>query len=129
MAPSRFWRSAGVLIFVALSSAQPLCAHNVERVRRELTEQGFDQFEFQRTKPPFKLDACRDGERFHLHVDYYGKITEQTPLGSCTESSSADRTPSTELSPAPSKRKALPTKELCSRYFAEIGKTLQVPCE
>ncbi len=72
---------AGVVIVLALALGSPLCAHDPGEVREMLRKQGFDQLEFQRTKPPFKLDACRDGERFHLHVDFYGKIIEQTSIG------------------------------------------------
>lgn len=85
MSPSWAHWSAGILIVSAIGAAGPVCAHNVERVRRELTEQGFEQLEFQRTKPPFKIDACRDGDRYHLHVDYYGKITEKIAIGSCSD--------------------------------------------
>jgi hypothetical protein len=140
MANMRASLVAGVLVFVAWDWVTPAYAHGVDRVRRELTEQGFEQLEFQRTKAPFKLDACRDGERFHLHVDWYGKITEQTPIGSCDVD--AARAPATELppeaapaavetpaSPATKSSPKPPKQELCARYFAEVGKTLRVPCE
>lgn len=58
-------------------------AHNTERVRRELEQQGYDQIEFKRTKPPFWVDVCRGPEQLHLHVDYYGKITKETVTGTC----------------------------------------------
>ena len=130
--------AALALVLVAGDGATPVCAHGVERVRRELTEQGFEQLEFQRTKPPFKLDACRDGQRFHLHVDYYGKVTEQTPIGLCDGEATpapADET-ATEaapeaapVSPSVTSRNAPAAQELCSRYFADVGKTLRVQCE
>ena len=143
MALTRASFAAVALVFVAWDWATPACAHGVERVRRELTEQGFEQLDFQRTKPPFKLDACRDGQKFHLHVDYYGKITEQTPIGPCSED--AARVPATEpppvtapeveppreAAPASSGDKTSPNKaqELCARYFPELGKTIRVPCD
>ena len=157
MANMRASLAAGALVLVAWGWGAPAYAHGVERVQRELTEQGFVQLEFQRTKPPFKLDACRDGQRFHLHVDFYGKVTEQTPIGSCgevstgapdaaspsgpplTDASSDEAAASSITSPdadPPPKRsrgaekspKQAPEQELCARYFPEIGKTLQVPC-
>jgi hypothetical protein len=143
MALARASFAAGVLVFVALNGATPAYAHNVERVRRELLEQGYEQLEFSRIKPPFKLDACRDGQKFHLHVDYYGKVTEQTPIGSCGED--AAQVPAAEPPPvaapaiepppeaAPASRgdKNSPdeTQELCARYFPELGRTIRVPCE
>lgn len=136
--------AAAVLVLLALGWVAPAYAHGVERVRRELTEQGYTQLEFQRTKPPFKLDACRDGQRYHLHVDFYGKFTEETLLGPCdgeeanAPEASTIAKPNDVAKPASPAAKAAParstttkpaTRELCSRYFAEIGKTLQVPCE
>lgn len=52
-------------------------------MRKELTEQGYADLEFQRTRPQFKLDACKDGTIYHLHVDFYGKITETIAIGDC----------------------------------------------
>ncbi|KAB2943076.1 MAG: hypothetical protein K8F92_04785 [Hyphomicrobium sp.] len=145
MANVRASSAAAALVLVALGWATPAYAHGVERVRRELTEQGYEQLEFQRTKPPFKLDACRDGQRYHLHVDFYGKLTEQTLLGPCNGGEAqapadeatakpADLPKPVSPATAPASRgtKTPPkpaARELCSRYFAEIGKTLQVPCE
>jgi hypothetical protein len=135
------------LVPFALSWTTPAYAHGVERVRRELTQLGYEQLEFQRTKPPFKLDACRDGQRYHLHVDFYGKLTEQTLLGPCNgedaqapadgatvgaKPAEKPKPASSATAPASSGTKTSPkaaARELCSRYFAEIGKTLQVPCE
>lgn len=145
MADVRAKLAAGALVVFALGGSAPAYAHGVERVRRELTEQGYEQLEFQRTKPPFKLDACRDGQRYHLHVDFYGKLTEQTLLGPCNGGEAqapadeatakpADLPKPVSPATAPASRgtKTPPkpaARELCSRYFAEIGKTLQVPCE
>jgi len=89
------------LLFIAFAWATSALAHDIGEVRDALTQQGFDQLEFSRTKPPFKLDACRGGERFHLHVDFYGKILEQTPFGSCGNDAAGPPavTPSPEASP------------------------------
>ena len=58
-------------------------AHGVGKVRKELTEQGYEDLEFQRTRPPFKLDACKDGTIYHLHVDFYGVVTKKEAVGDC----------------------------------------------
>lgn len=94
------------LIFVACTWAASAWAHDIDEVRDALRQQGFDQLEFQRTKPPFKLDACRGGERFHLHVDFYGKIIEQTSIGSCGEDAAAQ--PGTATPPAATPPPAAP---------------------
>ena len=145
--------AVGTLILVAWATSA--YAHDIDEVRSELRKQGFDQLEFSRTKPPFKLDACRSGERFHLHVDFYGKIIEQTSIGSCGEEAPAAATaappPGTPPTDAPSNEassitttadvtrpkplpaaetpvKQAPAKELCSRYFPQVGQTMRVPC-
>jgi hypothetical protein len=146
--------AAEALIFVAFAWAAPVWAHDIDEVRTELRKQGFDQLEFQRTKPPFKLDACRGGERFHLHVDYYGKIIEQTSIGSCGDNTAGQPAAVSPLGAPPTKAsneassitsrdlaqpskpsrdaeaplKQTPTKELCSRYFPGVGQTVLVPC-
>ena len=138
--------AVSVLYFVASMWSLSASAHGVEKVRRELSEQGFDQLEFRRTRPPFKLDACRGGGRFHLHVDFYGKITQQTRIGGCAEdkgaiegdaasynnSSITTAAPDEISSPsrdAEAQDPQSPKEELCSRYIAEIGQTLRVPCD
>ncbi len=143
-----------VLVFVACAWATSVSAHDIDEVRTELRKQGFDQLEFSRTKPPFKLDACRGGERFHLHVDFYGKIIEQNSIGSCGEDATTSPAAAPPPAPPPTKAsneassitsrdlaqpskpsrdaeaplKQTPTKELCSRYFPGVGQTLLVPC-
>lgn len=68
---------------VVVGLATSAYAHTAEKVRRELESQGYDQIEFKRKKVPFWVDACHGTERFHLHVDYYGKITKKTVTGPC----------------------------------------------
>ena len=102
-------------------------AHNVDRVSRELRQQGFDQLEFSRTKPPFKLDACRGGERFHLHVDFYGKVTEQTSIGSCNEDDSQAPAAASPGEAASEQEPAIMGD--CKRYVPAAGVTVSVPCE
>lgn len=74
----------GTLAFIVLGSTSA-DAHKLEQVRRQLMSQGYDQIEFTQTKAPYAVDACRGSKRLHLHVDWYGKVTEtnDTPTGSC----------------------------------------------
>ena len=60
--------------------------HTTSQVRYELRERGFYNLQFIEDEAPFQVNACRDGERFHLHIDWYGRITEQSPLGPCGDS-------------------------------------------
>ena len=78
----RIIQTTFVVIAIAASSA--VFAHGVGKVRKELTDQGYEDLEFQRTRPPFKLDACKDGTIYHLHVDFYGKIIQKKAVGDCS---------------------------------------------
>ncbi len=62
----------------------PAAAHEADQVRHELRLRGFYDIRFLVAEAPdFQANACRDGERFHLHMDYYGRITERAPIGPC----------------------------------------------
>jgi hypothetical protein len=52
---------ATALVTTAFATTHMAVAHGVAKVRKELAEQGYKDLEFQRTRPPFKLDACKDG--------------------------------------------------------------------
>ncbi len=65
-------------------TALPASAHERDQVQYELRQQGYHTFQFLVAEPPhFQVNACREGERFHLHVDYYGRVTERSPIGPC----------------------------------------------
>jgi len=113
----------GGLMAVTLVWAHSVHAHGFERVQRELRAQGYDQLDFSRTTPPFKLDACREGERYHLHVDFYGKVTEQTYLGTCAEEIPAD---ASRIEAAPGNDQS-ETGD-CKRFMPEVGASISVPC-
>lgn len=58
-------------------------AHDSSQVRYELRQQGYTQLQFIVDEAPFQVNACRDGERYHLHVNWYGNITERARVGEC----------------------------------------------
>jgi len=68
------------LAFVVLGLSTSAYAQNLERVRRDLELQGYDQIEFTRTKPPISANVCIGGKRLRLHLDDYGKITKKILL-------------------------------------------------
>jgi len=88
--------AAGTIAFVALCWTVSAWGHGADRVRRELSDQGFDQIEFTVAKAPFQVNACRGGERFHLHIDYFGKVTQETRIGPCDREASSDSGRTTE---------------------------------
>lgn len=74
---------ASALAFIGLT-ALPVSAHESDQVRYELRQRGYYNIEFLVAEAPyFQADACRDGDRYHLHVDFYGRITQRTPIGPC----------------------------------------------
>ena len=59
-------------------------AHDAYEVRYELQQRGYYSIRFLDAQPPhFQVNACRGGERFHLHVNFYGRITERDAIGPC----------------------------------------------
>ena len=65
-------------------AALPAAAHEAGQVRHELRLRGYYDIRFLVAEAPeFQANACRYGERFHLHVDFYGRITERAPIGPC----------------------------------------------
>ena len=67
-----------------LLSFTPANAHSPQDVRHLLQDRGYSNIEFLDTSPPlYMANACRDGVRYHFHVDYYGEVTERRPIGEC----------------------------------------------
>lgn len=138
----------GILAFVVLASTTSAYAHGLERVRRELEEQGYDQIEFARTKFPVWVNACRGSKRLHLHVDWYGKVTvtDDIPKGSCPtglenqnstvsaaseelDKTVAKKTLETKVEPTDGSRTAKDVGVGCKTFLPAIGMTVTVPCE
>ena len=75
--------AVSALSFLTLT-ALPVSAHEPSQVRYELGQRGYYDIQFIVAEPPqFQVNACRDGERFHLYVDFYGHVTERSPVGRC----------------------------------------------
>ena len=75
--------AVGALSFLTLT-VLPVSAHEPSQVRYELGQRGYYDIQFIVAEPPqFQVNACRDGERFHLHVDFYGHVTERSRVGRC----------------------------------------------
>ena len=69
-------------VFLALS-ATVATAHDAQQLRYELQDRGYSSIRFLVPEAPFQVGACRGGTRFHLHVDWYGRITERAVSGPC----------------------------------------------
>lgn len=68
--------------FLALS-ATAATAHDAQLLRYELQDRGYYSIRFLVPEAPFQVNACRGETRFHLHVDWYGRITERAVIGPC----------------------------------------------
>ena len=79
----RKFAAIGAAAFAALSLPSNANAHEAPQVRYELREQGYSQIQFLVAEAPFQVNACRGGLRYHLHIDWYGHVTERTPIGEC----------------------------------------------
>lgn len=75
---------AGLSALALLSAALPVAAHEADQVRQELRHRGYYDIQFVVAEPPqFQVNACLEGQRFHLHVDFYGQVTERSSGGPC----------------------------------------------
>ena len=84
--------AAGALVLATVVFGTPAGAHDASELRDMLRDRGYYKIEFIVAEPPrFQVNACKSGERFHFHVDDYGKVTERSPLGSCGGYSNDDR--------------------------------------
>ena len=67
-----------------VSLASTASAHTPHDVVHKLQEHGYSRIEFVNSTPPnYMANACRNGTRYHFHVDYYGQVTERREIGSC----------------------------------------------
>jgi len=124
------------------TSAYP---QNVERVRRELRLQGYDQIEFTRATPPFTVNACQGEWRLRMDVDNYGKVANRTLIGFChgegsqrpaaaspsvvTRGQTAETENSTISGARPKEEPKITNNVDCKRYLPATGMTLTVPCD
>ena len=74
--------AAALLALVAMShSAFSHTPHDVEHI---LQDRGYSRIEFISTNPSnYMANGCRDGIRYHFHVNNYGEVTERREIGTC----------------------------------------------
>ena len=75
--------TAAVLAISAIGGATVASAHDVSQAQHELRDRGYTKIQFLVDEAPFQVNACQAGTRYHLHMNYYGRITERTPIGEC----------------------------------------------
>lgn len=89
---SKVVQLAGALAAVTLTSVTAANAHSPHDVVHILRDHGYTEIEFADPSPPnYMANACKNGIRFHFHVDYYGEVTERRKIGYCESDHDHDR--------------------------------------
>ena len=73
----------GAAVLALGLSVTAASAHDAHQLRHELQARGYYSIRFLVPEAPFQVNACRRDTRFHLHVDWYGRITERVATGPC----------------------------------------------
>ena len=72
---------AGLALVVSATGAS---AHSPHEVRHLLEDHGYSKIDFIETSPPiYMANACKEGIRYHFHVNTYGEVTERRAVGEC----------------------------------------------
>jgi hypothetical protein len=58
-------------------------AHSVYEAKHKLRYLGYYAIQIERASEPYSFIACKRGQRFHIHVDYYGDLVQVDDAGSC----------------------------------------------
>ena len=81
---------AGVLT-LAVAGASSAQAHSAYEARDVLRNHGFYDIRDQRTGSlPYSFIACKQGARYHLHVNYYGEVEQADEIGQCRDHEAQD---------------------------------------
>lgn len=84
MKPKSHFILSALALSAASFSTAPAYAHSAYEVREMLRDWGFNRIEvIDAQLPKYQFEACQRGDRYHLHADYYGTITEKHQIGSC----------------------------------------------
>jgi hypothetical protein len=74
----------GASLLTLASQVTSASAHSPQDVVHILRERGYSNINFLDATPPnYMANACREGVRYHFHVNYYGDVTQRRPIGQC----------------------------------------------
>lgn len=74
--------AAALMATIAMTHAA--FAHTPHEVEHILQDRGYNRIEFISTNPSkYMANACREGIRYHFHVNNYGDVTERREIGAC----------------------------------------------
>ena len=57
--------------------------HSFYEAKHKLRYLGYYAIQTERTSVPYSFIACKRGQRYHIHVDYYGDLVQVDEAGSC----------------------------------------------
>ncbi len=57
--------------------------HSVYQAEATLYRRGYYDVRLERPTLPYSFSACKRGIRYHIHVDYYGDLTQVDAQGRC----------------------------------------------
>ena len=81
---TKFATFAGAIAAATLINSTAASAHSADEVLEILENHGYSRIEFVDATPPnYMANACKNGVRYHFHVNYYGNVTERREIGSC----------------------------------------------
>ncbi len=75
---------AGAIAAASIFAASAASAHTPDEIVDILQDHGYSRIDFVDSTPPnYMANACKNGVRYHFHVNYYGNVTERREIGSC----------------------------------------------
>ena len=74
---------AGALALL-VSGTSLASAHSGYEARDKLSALGYHDIRTERINSlPYSFTGCKHGTRYHIHVDYYGELTDVDEVGRC----------------------------------------------
>lgn len=58
-------------------------AHSVDDAYGKLHRHGYNDIRVQRASEPYSFIACKRGQRYHIHLNYYGDFEQVDQVGYC----------------------------------------------
>lgn len=58
-------------------------AHTVDDAYGKLHRHGYYDIRVQRASEPYSFIACKRGQRYHIHINYYGDFEQVDQVGYC----------------------------------------------
>jgi hypothetical protein len=72
------------VLTLAVAGASTAQAHSASGARDVLRNHGFYDIQNERTDSlPYSFIACKQGTRYHIHVNYYGEVEQADEVGQC----------------------------------------------